>query len=82
MPERDGSLSRLEGPMSRTVVDPDEALLAEAAEMPGTTTQRATINGAPAQCVAAARRRRFVQLMDEGVFGDLRDPEAMRGAWQ
>ncbi|MFB8399079.1 type II toxin-antitoxin system VapB family antitoxin [Streptomyces yangpuensis] len=41
-------------------VDLDEALLAEAAESLGTTTKRATINGASAEFVAAARRRRFV----------------------
>ncbi len=38
-------------------VDLDEALLAEAAESLGTTTKRATINGASAEFVAAARRR-------------------------
>ncbi|WP_374774600.1 type II toxin-antitoxin system VapB family antitoxin [Streptomyces sp. NBC_01310] len=68
--------------MSRTTVDLDDALLAEAAEIPGTTSTRATIDGALAECVAAARRRRFVELMDEGVFDGLRDPEVMRGAWR
>lgn len=72
----------LEAPMSRTMVDLDDALLAEAAEILGTTTKRATINGALAEFVAAARRRRFVELMDEGVFDDLRDPDVMRGAWR
>ncbi|MGW0392329.1 type II toxin-antitoxin system VapB family antitoxin [Streptomyces sp. NPDC003042] len=65
--------------MPRTMVDLDDALLAEAAEILGTTTKRATINGALAEFVAAARRRRFVELMDEGAFDDLRDPEVMRG---
>ncbi|MEU5150916.1 type II toxin-antitoxin system VapB family antitoxin [Streptomyces yangpuensis] len=60
-------------------VDLDEALLAEAAESLGTTTKRATINGASAEFVAAARRR-FVEPVDEGVFDDLRDPDVMRGA--
>ncbi|WP_267883975.1 hypothetical protein [Streptomyces sp. NRRL F-4474] len=31
---------------------------------------------------AADLRRRFVELMDEGVYDDLRDPEVMRGAWR
>ncbi|MGW9071651.1 type II toxin-antitoxin system VapB family antitoxin [Streptomyces yangpuensis] len=61
-------------------VDLDEALLAEAAESLGTTTKRATVNGASAEFVAAARRRRFVEPVDEGVFDDLRDPDVMRGA--
>ncbi|MFJ3977908.1 type II toxin-antitoxin system VapB family antitoxin [Streptomyces sp. NPDC090021] len=63
-------------------MDLEEALLAEAAETKGTTAKRATINGALAEFVAAARRRRFVALMDEGVFDDLRDPDVMRGAWR
>ncbi|KJK47404.1 type II toxin-antitoxin system VapB family antitoxin [Streptomyces sp. NRRL F-4428] len=70
MPEREGR------------VRPLDAFLAEAAEIPGTTTKRATVNGALAEFVAAARRRRFVELMDEGVFHDLRDPDVMRGAWR
>lgn len=45
--------------------------LVEAAEISGTT-----------EFVAAALRRRFVELMDEGVFDDLRDPAVMRGAWR
>ncbi|MFJ9766547.1 hypothetical protein ACIRUY_22275 [Streptomyces erythrochromogenes] len=31
---------------------------------------------------AADLRRRFVELMDEGVCDDLRDPGVMRGAWR
>ncbi|MEV6687832.1 type II toxin-antitoxin system VapB family antitoxin [Streptomyces sp. NPDC053429] len=68
--------------MSRTMVDLDDALLAEAAEILGTSTKRATINGALAEFVAAARRRRFVELVDEGALDDLRDPDVMAGAWR
>ncbi|MFJ6780665.1 type II toxin-antitoxin system VapB family antitoxin [Streptomyces yangpuensis] len=86
MPEREqrtGRLSRRTAyEVIRTMVDLDDALLAEAAEILGTATKRATINGALAELVAAARRRRFADLVDEGVFDDLRDPDVMRGAWR
>lgn len=39
--------------------------------MLGTTTQRATVNGALAECAAAAKRRRFVELLEEVVLDDL-----------
>ncbi|MET7566980.1 type II toxin-antitoxin system VapB family antitoxin [Streptomyces sp. NPDC005492] len=68
--------------MSRTMIDLDDALLAEAAEILGTTTKRATINGALAEFVAAAKRRRFMEMLDEGLFDDLADPEVMAGAWR
>ncbi|MGW0748348.1 type II toxin-antitoxin system VapB family antitoxin [Streptomyces sp. NPDC002587] len=47
--------ARLEEALSRAMVDLDGALLAEAAEMLGTTTRRATINGVLAEFVAARR---------------------------
>lgn len=68
--------------MSRTMIDLDDALMAEAAEILGTTTKRATVNGALAEFVAAAKRRRFVELLDEGVLDDLSDPDVMAGAWR
>ncbi|WP_455351063.1 type II toxin-antitoxin system VapB family antitoxin [Streptomyces sp. SYSU K217416] len=68
--------------MSRTMIDLDDALVQEAAEILGTTTKRATINGALAEFVAAAKRRRFMEMLDEGVFDDLGDPEVMAGAWR
>jgi len=68
--------------MSRTMIDLDDALVAEAAEILGTSTKRATINGALAEFVAAAKRRRFVELLEEGVLDDLGDPEVMAGAWR
>ncbi|MEV7615795.1 type II toxin-antitoxin system VapB family antitoxin [Streptomyces sp. NPDC089799] len=68
--------------MSRTMVDLDDALLAEAAEILGTTTKRATINGALAEFVAAARRRRFVEMLEEGALDDLGNPAVMGEAWR
>ncbi|MEV6385643.1 type II toxin-antitoxin system VapB family antitoxin [Streptomyces sp. NPDC051773] len=68
--------------MSRTMIDLDDALVAEAAEILGTTSKRATVNGALAEFVAAAKRRRFMELLEEGVLDDLSDPEVMAGAWR
>ncbi|WP_149824647.1 type II toxin-antitoxin system VapB family antitoxin [Streptomyces tailanensis] len=68
--------------MSRTMIDLDDALVAEAAEILGTSTKRATVNGALAEFVAAAKRRRFVELLEEGVLDDLADAEVMAGAWR
>lgn len=68
--------------MSRTMIDLDDALVAEAAEILGTTTKRATVNGALAEFVSAAKRQRFMEMLDEGVFSDLGDPEVMARAWR
>ncbi|MFE9634264.1 type II toxin-antitoxin system VapB family antitoxin [Streptomyces sp. NPDC006463] len=48
--------ARLEEALSRAMVDLDEVLLAEAAEILGTTSRRATVNGVLAEFVAARRR--------------------------
>ncbi|MEU1538081.1 type II toxin-antitoxin system VapB family antitoxin [Actinacidiphila glaucinigra] len=66
----------------RTVIDVDDALLREAAEILGTTTKRATVNGALAEFVAAAKRRRFIEMLDEGAFDDLTDAEVTADAWR
>ncbi|MEO3749349.1 type II toxin-antitoxin system VapB family antitoxin [Streptomyces sp. B6B3] len=68
--------------MSRTVIDLDDALIEEAAAILGTTTKRATVNGALEEFVAAARRRRFLDLLDDGVFDDLADADVMARAWR
>lgn len=64
------------------MIDIDDVLVAEAAEILGTTTERATVNAAPAELVAVAKRRRFMEMLDEGIFDDLADPEVMAGAWR
>lgn len=53
----------------------------EAAEMLGTSPKRATTNGTLPESDALARRRRFVEMLDAGVFRDLGDPEVMAGAY-
>lgn len=64
------------------MIDLDDVLVAEAAEILGTTTKRATVNSALAEFVAAAKRQRFMEMLDEGVFSDLGDPEVMAKAWR
>lgn len=66
----------------RTVIDVDDELLQEAADILGTTTKRATVNGALAEFVAAAKRRRFIEMLDEGAFDDLTDAEVTADAWR
>lgn len=68
--------------MSRTTIDLDDVLVAEAAAILGTTTKRATVNGALAEFVAAAKRRQFVAMLENGVLSDLGDPEVMAKAWR
>lgn len=63
------------------MIDLDDALIAEAAEILGTTTERATVNGALAEFVAAVKRQRFMDMLEEGVFSDLGDPEVIAKAW-
>ncbi|MET9515407.1 type II toxin-antitoxin system VapB family antitoxin [Streptomyces sp. NPDC002994] len=58
------------------------ALVEEAAAILGTTTKRATLSGALEEFVAAAKRRRFMELLEEGVLDDLGDPGVMAGAWR
>lgn len=66
----------------RTVTGMDDALLREAAGVAGTTTKRATVDGAPAECVAAAEPRLFLEMLDEGAFDDLADAEVTADAWR
>lgn len=68
--------------MSNTLVDVDDELLVEAANLLGTTTKKATINGALAELVAIARRRAYVEALANGEFPDFGDPEVMAQAWR
>ncbi len=68
--------------MAKTLVDIDEALLAQAQEALGTSTKKETINRALAEVVAVTARRREIERLDRGTYADLGDPEVMRRAWQ
>jgi Arc/MetJ family transcription regulator len=68
--------------MTKTLIDIDEELLAEAAIAFGTKTKKDTVNAA--LNFVASRRRRIEQLLNDpyalGVGPDITNPEVMRQA--
>ena len=57
--------------MSRTIIDVDDGLLAEAAKVFGTTTKRATVNAALEAAVKREKRREFADWLKSGGLPDL-----------
>ncbi|HET6635062.1 MAG TPA: type II toxin-antitoxin system VapB family antitoxin [Streptomyces sp.] len=57
--------------MSRTVIDLDEALLTEAAEILGTGKKVATVNAALLDVVNRRKRQSFFDRLDAGLLPDL-----------
>lgn len=68
--------------MSNTLVDVDDALLAAAAKLLGTTTKKATINSALREIVATEQRRRMVEALANGDFPDYGSDEVRERAWR
>ncbi|KAB1102925.1 type II toxin-antitoxin system VapB family antitoxin [Micromonospora aurantiaca] len=60
--------------MSRTILDVDDDLLAEAAEILGTGTKKATVNAALQEVVNREKRREFADWLKSGGLPDLTDP--------
>ncbi|MFD9127541.1 type II toxin-antitoxin system VapB family antitoxin [Kitasatospora sp. NPDC059571] len=60
--------------MARTVIDVDDDMLAEAAEIFGTTTKVATVNAALADAVKRRKRESFLTWIAEGGLPDLTGP--------
>ncbi|MFB6522073.1 type II toxin-antitoxin system VapB family antitoxin [Streptomyces sp. NPDC056401] len=60
--------------MARTVIDVDDALLAEAAELFGTKTKVATVNAALQDVVNRRKREDFLNWIAEGGLPDLTGP--------
>ncbi|WP_412077658.1 type II toxin-antitoxin system VapB family antitoxin [Streptomyces xanthophaeus] len=60
--------------MARTVIDVDDALLAEAAEIFGTKTKVATVNAALEDVVKRRKREEFLNWLAEGGLPDLTGP--------
>ncbi|WP_030392045.1 type II toxin-antitoxin system VapB family antitoxin [Kitasatospora purpeofusca] len=60
--------------MARTVIDVNDALLAEAAEIFGTTTKVATVNAALEDAVKRRKGREFLDWLAEGGLPDLTGP--------
>ncbi|MFD6752283.1 type II toxin-antitoxin system VapB family antitoxin [Micromonospora gifhornensis] len=57
--------------MSRTILDVDDELLAEAAKIFGTTTKKATVNAALKAAVDREKRREFADWLKSGGLPDL-----------
>ncbi|MFJ6770942.1 type II toxin-antitoxin system VapB family antitoxin [Kitasatospora sp. NPDC091257] len=60
--------------MARTVIDVNDELLAEAAEILGTTTKVATVNAALEDLVKRRKRETFMDWLAEGGLPDLTGP--------
>ncbi|MGW6916060.1 type II toxin-antitoxin system VapB family antitoxin [Kitasatospora sp. NPDC054939] len=60
--------------MARTVIDVNDELLAEAAEIFGTTTKVATVNAALEDAIKRRRREEFLGWLAEGGLPDLTGP--------
>jgi Arc/MetJ family transcription regulator len=60
--------------MARTVIDIDDKLLAEAAEILGTEKKVATVNAALADVVKRRKREEFFAWLDAGGLPDLTGP--------
>jgi Arc/MetJ family transcription regulator len=70
------------GKMSRTLIDVDDELLAEASRRLGTTTKKDTVNAALAEVVNLARVHEHIEWLASGGLPDLADPEVMKDAWR
>lgn len=68
--------------MSRTVIDLDDELLAEAGALLGTRTKKDTVNGALAELVRRRRRDDLIDWLATDPLPDLRDPDVRAQAWR
>lgn len=68
--------------MTKTLVDIDERLLSEAAEVLGTRTKKDTVNAALKDAVDRSLRRRHLERLTQGGLPDLSDPDVMAAAWR
>jgi len=57
--------------MARTVIDVDDVMLAEAAEIFGTTTKVATVNAALEDAIKRRKRQSFLDWIADGGLPDL-----------
>jgi Arc/MetJ family transcription regulator len=68
--------------VSKRLVDIDDALLHDAAEILGASTMKETVNRALGEVVAAARRRRHADRLARMEGLDLDKPKVMSRAWR
>lgn len=60
--------------MSKVLIDIDEELLAKAQQVLGTTTKKATVNGALRELVRREAVVRFLEQAEAGVFATTDQP--------
>jgi Arc/MetJ family transcription regulator len=60
--------------MARTVIDVDDEMLAQAAEIFGTTTKVATVNAALEDAIKRRKRQAFFDRLADGGLPDLTGP--------
>lgn len=68
--------------MTKTLIDIDDSLLSKAADALGTRTKKDTVNTALAEVLRVRAANQFLQSAGDGLYGDLLDPEVMKGAWR
>lgn len=68
--------------MAKTLVDIDEKLLAQAAEILGTKTKKDTVNAALRDVVRIEMLRRHVEWLASDDAPDLLNPEIRKAAWR
>ena len=68
--------------MAKTLIDLDDELLSQAAELLGTTTKKDTVNRALAEYDKHRLRMSFGERLASGGLPDLADPEVMARAWR
>jgi Arc/MetJ family transcription regulator len=68
--------------VSKRLVDIDDALLAAASEVLGTSTMKDAVNRSLESVVLAARRRRHADRLEAMRGLDLDEPSVMSGAWR
>jgi Arc/MetJ family transcription regulator len=67
--------------MSRTVINLDDDLCAQAAEILGTSTKVSTVNAALKEIVDRRRRQDFLNWLTEGGLGFEDHKDLRRQAW-
>lgn len=73
---------RKEDSMSKTLIDLDDALLAQAAALLGTETKKDTVNRALSEYIKFRLRVSLGERLASGALPDLADPEVMARAWR
>ncbi len=68
--------------MAKTLIDLDDELLAQAAELLCTTTKKDTVNRALAEYIKYRLRISLGERLSSGELPDLADPDIMARAWR